>query len=255
MDRIGARVGLLFVCGGLVASLVGLHHAGAAPWLQIDWTDPIGWVSAASAEEAIVATLRIVGLAIGYWLAVGTAVYGLLQRTSPPRRRIARLLTIPAVRRLVDRALAVSLAASIAASPFAPALAAEAAAQQVAIVYEAGGDGIPVPHLISPPGGAPGDLPGDGRSSSVGAAPAPLVGSTPAIAPAATSYTVRAGDNLWRIAARQIRAVAGAEPTTTTIARYWERMIAANRETLRSGDPNLIYPGEIVTLPRLEASP
>ena len=33
------------------------------------------------------------------------------------------------------------------------------------------------------------------------------------------------------------------------IARYWQRLIAANRTTLRSGDPSLIFPGEVITLP------
>jgi hypothetical protein len=31
--------------------------------------------------------------------------------------------------------------------------------------------------------------------------------------------------------------------------RHWLVVIAANRSTLRSGDPSLIFPGEIVTVP------
>ena len=33
------------------------------------------------------------------------------------------------------------------------------------------------------------------------------------------------------------------------IARYWRTVCDANRDTLRSGNVDLVYPGEIVTLP------
>ena len=44
-------------------------------------------------------------------------------------------------------------------------------------------------------------------------------------------------------------ARAGTRSTDADVARYWQRVIAANRTTLRSGDPSLIFPGEVVTLP------
>ncbi len=49
--------------------------------------------------------------------------------------------------------------------------------------------------------------------------------------------------------ARRARDAGNALPDDATIARYWQAVIAANRTTLRSGDPNLIFPGELVTLP------
>jgi len=52
---------------------------------------------------------------------------------------------------------------------------------------------------------------------------------------------VSRGDNLWRIAA----TAAGHED----IADYWRRLITANAGLLRSGDPDLIYPGEQIVLP------
>jgi nucleoid-associated protein YgaU len=63
---------------------------------------------------------------------------------------------------------------------------------------------------------------------------------------------VTAGDNLWRIAERHLAAVTGrpveAMPLVEVHA-YWLRVIEANHTGLRSGDPNLIYPGETLTLP------
>jgi nucleoid-associated protein YgaU len=61
---------------------------------------------------------------------------------------------------------------------------------------------------------------------------------------------VRAGDNLWRIArAEVVQRSHASDPDGAAVARYWRLVIAANRSTLRSGDPSLIFPGEIVTLP------
>jgi nucleoid-associated protein YgaU len=56
---------------------------------------------------------------------------------------------------------------------------------------------------------------------------------------------VRPGDNLWAIARAALRGNA----RDAEIAPYWEALIAANRSHLRSGDPNLIYPGEVLGLP------
>jgi nucleoid-associated protein YgaU len=43
--------------------------------------------------------------------------------------------------------------------------------------------------------------------------------------------------------------VTGRKPEDTEITPYWRQVIEVNREGLLSGDPDLIYPGEMVTLP------
>jgi nucleoid-associated protein YgaU len=53
------------------------------------------------------------------------------------------------------------------------------------------------------------------------------------------SHTVAEGENLWMIAARWEIYGDG---------RMWERIYEANKDTL--GDPNLIRPGQILTIPR-----
>jgi hypothetical protein len=86
-------------------------------------------------------------------------------------------------------------------------------------------------------------------------APASPGAPHPAPTPAAPrvpdrAYVVRPGDNLWRIARAEVmRAGGGTHPDGAMIDRYWRRVILANRATLRSGDPSLIYTGELVTLP------
>jgi hypothetical protein len=62
-------------------------------------------------------------------------------------------------------------------------------------------------------------------------------------------HVVVPGDNLWRIARAELVARGDPAPTDETVARYWRAVIAANRATLRSGDPNLIFAGEVVALP------
>ncbi len=63
------------------------------------------------------------------------------------------------------------------------------------------------------------------------------------------SYTVVSGDNFWKIARQQVRDAKGEEPSNAEIANYWVRLIDANRDNIRSGDPDLIFPGEVFVLP------
>ncbi len=60
---------------------------------------------------------------------------------------------------------------------------------------------------------------------------------------------VRAGDSLWLLARTTLTHATGSLPGDSAVARYWRAVIDANRSTLRSGDPSLIFPGEMVVLP------
>jgi uncharacterized membrane protein YgcG len=68
-------------------------------------------------------------------------------------------------------------------------------------------------------------------------------------------HEVVAGDNLWVIARDHLAAArsgGSGEPTTREVARYWVKVVEANRDRLRSGDPDLIYPKERIILPPLD---
>ena len=63
-------------------------------------------------------------------------------------------------------------------------------------------------------------------------------------------HVVVPGDNLWQIARAEVARASGTyQPSDAQIAPYWHKVVAENRTTLRSGDPSLIFPGEVVELP------
>jgi nucleoid-associated protein YgaU len=62
-------------------------------------------------------------------------------------------------------------------------------------------------------------------------------------ASAGDRYTVRPGDSLWDIAEMKLGTT-----EARRIARYWPRIHRANRDVI-GGDPNLIVPGQVLTLP------
>jgi hypothetical protein len=77
------------------------------------------------------------------------------------------------------------------------------------------------------------------------------VPATP-VATVAPAVEVAVGDNLWLIAVSAVARETGREPGTVTddeVARYWRVVCDVNRDRLRSGDVDLIYPGEVVVLP------
>jgi hypothetical protein len=65
---------------------------------------------------------------------------------------------------------------------------------------------------------------------------------------------VSPGDSLWSIAAARVAGATGRAPARvpdSEVSGYWQRLCDANQGRLRSGDLNLIYPGEQVALPTM----
>jgi nucleoid-associated protein YgaU len=54
------------------------------------------------------------------------------------------------------------------------------------------------------------------------------------------TYTVRPGDSLWRIADRHLGPHATAAATAREVNRLWQ----INQQRIRTGDPDLIFPGQ-----------
>jgi nucleoid-associated protein YgaU len=61
------------------------------------------------------------------------------------------------------------------------------------------------------------------------------------------------GDHMWKISERELTEVLRREPGTDEVHPYWVATIAINRDSLRSGDPDLIFPGEELTLPEVNS--
>jgi nucleoid-associated protein YgaU len=76
----------------------------------------------------------------------------------------------------------------------------------------------------------------------------PIGTSQPAPVPTVSTVVVTEGDHLWKISAHHL----GDDTPDEIIAPYWRRVIEVNTPHLRSGDPDLIYPGEVVELPSSE---
>lgn len=252
--------------------------AGALGWLWDVPVPPAGqWpqLVAAAPDLVALALLRLLGLASGGWLLASSLLYVCVAATRLPQAIRAVGWACPAgVRRLADRALAVTLATSVAL-PVAPGWAYDAPG--VAVVAGAEQDDEPagwppLPGFVPVPGvGADdepardADLPADGptavpaspptpaETAGQGAEPPPLAPAPPSPPPpeprpdARARHRVVAGEHLWGIAAGRMDATASA----AEVAGYWTRLVEANRAGLMSGDPDLIYPGETVVLPPL----
>ncbi len=188
-----------------------------------------------AAEAALNGALHALAVALLAWLALSTAS-SLARRVVPGLARFDGLdrLTAPIVRRLLDALLCGVLGAGIVATP---AMASTPASHivDVAVVRAP-----PAASSVPPP--AASSVPPPAASS----APPPAVSARP------RQVVVGAGDNLWSIARHEVERRAASPSATVAnrdVAAYWGRVIARNRPHLRSGNPNLIFPGEIVELP------
>ena len=275
------RVLVLLVAGEAIA-VVALHRLGGVDGFAIPRHDLGRWLQQSTSEEVLLAGVRLVALVAAWWLLGSTLLY--------VAARVARLhgaarafgwAALPAVRRWVDRAVAVSIVAATALGAGRPAAAdpppPTGPASAPVVVDVDHRDPASVPSL--PPSGvrtgqavdsppAP-TVPPTGTTSPPPTT-APLVPRTalppvvpfmppaPAAPPpapgAGATHTVTGGEHLWSIAAARVAGATG-KPTVdlspAAIAPYWLRVVELNRHRLRSGNANLVYPGEVVELPPL----
>jgi nucleoid-associated protein YgaU len=205
-----------------------------------------------SLEETIRWAAAVLAGALVVWHLAGLFCCAALRRGVRRHRLVAAARWAPPLaRRLVGVAglagvasfTLVPVAAHAATGPAEePFVRAPATGSSTAIV--APSTTVPPPTAAAPTAPAP-----TAPVTTAPATPAP----NPALAPsrpAARTHVVARGDNLWGIARAEVARVTGHRaPRNAEVAPYWERLIAANRTTLRSGDPSLIYPGEVVALP------
>jgi hypothetical protein len=172
----------------------------------------------------------------------------------------------PAVRtgRSPDQGDPAGAPATVAPAPLDAASATVRTGRAADFVPSASPVGPPTPEA---PSGGPAPVPSNptptGRTGATTSSPAthPSAGSgtvAPASSPVAagppppdpTTHVTVDGESLWTIAAAQLTPGAGRPvPSTAEVTAYWQRLCDLNRPRLRSGDVNLIYPGEAIVLP------
>ena len=94
--------------------------------------------------------------------------------------------------------------------------------------------------------------PGEGSPAADPAAPDTADEGAPDEADAGADpgvHVVAPGENLWVIARGHLLADGQPAPRDVEVHAYWMRLIHDNLSTLRSGDANLIHPGERLVLP------
>ena len=256
--------------GGLVvielAVVAALHSLSRLDSFAVDWSDLSSWPSDSSFEDAFGAAVMFVALGLAYWLLLSTVACLLVSVWDRPDLLGAvRWITLPPIRRLVSRAVALSLAASTLAGPLVPAvadLAGDGAAAGVLVVVDDAGQlhppGVedapaagdePTVVIVSPHLRPPAGL--DPAGAGTEAPPTPAVEGA-----GAHRVTVQRGDHLWGLSEQHLQRVWNRTSLGEhEIARYWARVIEANRSSIRSGDPDLIYPGEVITLPIVDSLP
>lgn len=232
MNRCRRVVFVVVLLGAEVAVVIALQRLGRIDGFALPRHAVGHWLFHAPTEDLVAATARVAGMALACWLLVATCL-SLARRVVPGWRRLRALdaMAPAALRRLVDRAVAVGLGASIGVTGLHGA---GAATQPTRARVD-----TPVVRSANTPTSTPTTAPTPPTER-----PAPPEST----ASQDTTVVVRPGDNLWTIARGALdkgtRVIAPAE-----IAPYWQRVIAANAATLRSHDPNLIFPGERVVLP------
>lgn len=201
------------------------------------------------ADVAIGLALPVAALLAAYLTAVG-ALYllALLLRAPRAARAVARV-TPAGIRAVAERIVAVGLLTTTWAAP-ATAIADVGGLPPGLRVPTTADVGVRAPDLDLPTVPAPTPVPAAPEAAPPVVAPPrdPAAGST-----AATRWvTVVAGDHLWGIAARALADARGIDVRQLAVgdvAGYWTEVVRTNRGSLRSGDPDLIHPGEEIRLP------
>jgi hypothetical protein len=240
-------------------TVVALVTIGRRPELAV----PVGhlgpWLRDGDPATVVVALLRWVALVGAAWLLVSTVLYlAAAMSRIPAAVRSVRWSTVPAVRRAVDAACAVSVVTSVVLAPtVAGATGATRASDppSVSLVRDGRGGSGGIADLpsdrTSPPSTAP---PSAGIAATPVSTRPPVVRSATVAPTTPEEVVVLEGENLWTIAASHLAQVSGRAPADVPdaeIALYWARVCDANRARLASGDPDLVFPGEAVVLPDL----
>lgn len=180
-------------------------------------------------------------------LAAGARLWG-------ARRVISMidLVTLPVIRRSIHAALGMGLvgssvagvAAGVGADP--PLRSVAIASARVAAVVPAEADAGPATTTDDRDDEPPPVM----RLLPDEVSGADTIPTAPTSGPAAHEWEVRPGDHLWSVAVQVLQRDGAGAANDGEVAEYWNRLIVANTDRLADpGNPDLIFPGQVLTLP------
>jgi hypothetical protein len=255
--RVRALLGTVLVVAVPAVTIRLLHGLADRPWFEIDYDDLGGWLARTDLVDALTALARLTALALAYYLLISTALYLIALATgSRGLIRLARPFAIPMVRTLADRIVAGSIAVSTIAAPLiATAPPAPDAAAVAGVSAEVSVDYVPPSRLVE-------DVPLDrtapappdeqvaftGRPTTAPQQPTVEETSPEPISGPMEVIAVK-GDHLWGLAEARMAKAMGRDPLEHELAPYWRDVVDENRSRIRSGNPDLIFPGEVIVLP------
>ena len=195
-------------------------------------------LSSGSLEGVLLTTGRWIGLALTFWLIISQLLFTLAVLTRTDWMiDVLRPVTLPIVRRIAAGAVTVSITVSSVA-----AVAQTAPEPTIIVVDEEAGSDLrqeATPTPVLEPLVEPGIEDPAPTLEPEGSYSAPL------------TWQVRPGDHLWSIAGDHLAIVLDRPPTRDEHRNYWVKVVDAAQPIIRSGDPNLIYPGEEIPMPPL----
>jgi nucleoid-associated protein YgaU len=219
-----------------VAVIVVLQRAGRgrlAPPPLTSAHDLSAWVGNRSTAEVVMAVIRLAARCSAWYLLVGV-VLSLTARLVGwgAAVRVADLFSPGPIR----RALAAATVGVSATAFLAPAAGASPSGPRAT--------GVVTMHR----------LPDDGAAPTSGTAPPP---APPAdMPPAADTWTIAPGENLWFVARDTLADAWGRSPTATEVTSYWKTLIDQNRDRLPDpGNPDLVFTGTVLELPETPPLP
>lgn len=212
--------------------------SGAAPGRLLAWYDQVGPARAGITSARLAAGVGCGWLALSALLQVGATACPL-----PWFGRLVDRLSPALLRRLAGGAVvaSVSVGPTLAAGAGPTGDPAGTATMEVIEPSSptrsgaAASAAVPVP-LVLPEPSAPEE--------------APPSDAAPAAAPPVEEVRVELGDSFWRLAVEAVREARGPAASEAEVARYWRRLVAANRDRLVDpGNADLLLPGQVLVLP------
>jgi LysM repeat protein len=205
---------------------------------------PHAWISRVGADTAIGEAAAALLWCAALWLLLGllvTLAATVVRRPDSALERLSRRLTPALIRRLVATSTGASLVLTPVAATGAP-------------VHSPPFAGVSASSAAATSTSAPASDASMSRSATEATPTLPPVQHTPGPpldpAPATSTVLVTPGDSLWRLSAQRL----GSTASERQIAVDWPYWYRANRKVI-GRDPNLLRPGEQLTVPVSEKGP